>query len=83
MHIIPFCVKNRAFNHIHSNWHQPQFEVLHTNALHANVYRTILRRFMQYISGIKHATQLGYQTHTTRAYDELRKCLIHILTRFK
>lgn len=103
-----FLCQNRAFNDTHSSLYQPRFEVLCTNTLHANVYKTILQRFMQYISGIKHATQLedqtcntarrssmqhssdiepvthlGYQTHATRAYDELRRCLIRILTRFK
>ena len=57
-----FLCQNHAFNDAYSSWHQPQFEVLCTNALHANVYKTIHQRFMQHNSDIEHVTHLGYQT---------------------
>ena len=60
-----FLCQNRAFNDTHSSLYQPQFEVLRTNALHANDYKTILQQFMQYISGIKHAAQLRHRTCNT------------------
>ena len=37
---------------------------------------------MQYNSDIEHVTHLGYQTHATRAYDDLHRCLIRIFGPF-